>query len=176
MEGVKSKPGSHVPRHRDGTGAMPASSQLALSGHTLVSIMPMMTHDALAEVGCRPKPVDGVETEELHGMRGVVKRRGAAVRVGRDEARRAAERAELGGGECRGEAVERLVVSVEEPRPRTVTRRGVSHGREGGGVPLAVVGVVRRHDGLVHVDNVRRSLGTHCHRSMEEHKRSDEKQ
>ena len=61
MEGVKSKPGSHVPRHRDGTGAMPASSQLALSGHTLVSIMPMMTpspnlaagHSPLAEL--RPR-------------------------------------------------------------------------------------------------------------------------
>jgi hypothetical protein len=61
MEGVKSTPGSHVPRHMefvDGTGGMPASWKLALSGHTSVLIMPMFTpspnlnacHNPLAEL------------------------------------------------------------------------------------------------------------------------------
>jgi len=54
MEGVKSTPGSHAPRHRDGTGGMPASSKLALSGHTPLSIMPMMTPSPNLDAGHSP--------------------------------------------------------------------------------------------------------------------------
>lgn len=54
MSGVKSCPASHSPRHRDGTGGMPPSSKLALSGQTPVSITPMMTPSPNLAAGHSP--------------------------------------------------------------------------------------------------------------------------
>ena len=71
--------------------------------------------------------------------------------------------------------MERLVVSVEELWLGAPVRGSVGYKCDGGGVPVAVVGVVRRHGRLVHVDNVARPLGAHGRRSAEEEARVDEK-
>lgn len=101
-------------------------------------------------------------------MRRIIWRRGSVVGVGRYESRRVLESDELRGGESRREAVKRFLVAVDQVRLSTIICQLVFHGGDHGRVPLAVVGVVGRHGGHVRVDDVRRPLGGHGHRSERE--------